>query len=68
MPDITSEDFGGKKAFYDYSTRPITERVPQKIAQNVQNYEDEYQPSRMSTYKPDHLRTLVNEPSIEIQV
>lgn len=29
MPDMTSEDFGGKKAYYDYSTRPIMERVPQ---------------------------------------
>jgi hypothetical protein len=26
-PELNSEDFGGKKAFYDFSTRPIVDQL-----------------------------------------
>lgn len=61
-PDLTSEDFGGKKAYYDYSTRPILDNMAQMQAINLENE------TRMTTQKPDYLDGLVKEqPTFMLQ-
>jgi len=51
-PNLTSEDFGGKKAFYDFSTRPLEE--PATGGQGSQE--------NVSYNKPDYLGNLISEP------
>ena len=55
-PDLSNSDFGGKKAFYDFSSRPLTMgEGPAEAATSMEA-------TRVTNEKPDHLKNLVTEP------
>jgi len=51
-PDLTMSDFGDKKAYYDFSTRPIDEKFGAQVGGET----------KMTTEKPSHLENLVKDP------
>ena len=53
-PELKSEDFGGKKAYYDFSTRPL--------AQEQQSTQSSVDQTEVSYEKPSYLANIVTEP------
>jgi hypothetical protein len=51
-PNLEAKDFGGKKAFYDFSTRPIVENFG---GQNLTMEEHEATQTKVSYEKPSYL-------------
>lgn len=63
-PEFNKDDFGGRKAFYDFSTRPIIDQ-PSAQPQNDQLSSQQLQaspPTKVSHNKPEHLKTLKTQP------
>lgn len=53
-PELNKSDFGGKKAFYDFSVRPMIDPLEQRM----QELRDQ---TIVSYQKPDHLKSLRTE-------
>jgi hypothetical protein len=51
-PDLTMSDFGDTKALYDFSVRPIDEKLTGEIQGET----------KMTTSKPSYLDNLVKDP------